>query len=195
MALGLLGSVSGFLTLISVYGMAGHDFRSGSYRVLFSRPVSVPVYYLASFLCALLAFWLVLGLAMFAFLLAEVDAWSPPVLLDLTFQFLLLGSVIFAFSRVTRLGWIVGYMFFVLGTPLRDGYPVGESWFGTLCNVVLPPSQLLQPAGRGASREISALLPSAGPEWWDMAWVGGYSLAAVAVCLILLRVVPMVWAR
>jgi len=28
-----------------------------------------------------------------------------------------------------------------------------------------------------------------------MAWVGGYSLAAVAVCLILLRVVPMVWAR
>ena len=195
MALGILQDISIFLTLIAAYGIAGNDFRTESFRVLFSRPVSVVAYYLASFLCALTAFWLVTGLAVFVYLMAEVDAWSPPVFLDLSFQFLLLGSVIFAFSRVTRLGWIVGYMFFVLGAPMREAYPASESWYGAVYNVILPPSQLLQPAGRGSARELSALLPSMGPEWWDMVWVGGYSLAALMVGLILLRVVPMVWAR
>lgn len=195
MALSTLQAVSVFLTLIAAYGTAGQDFRSGSFRVLFSRPVSVPAYYVVVFLCSLVGFWLVLALGMFTFLIAEIDAWSGPVLLDLTFQFLLLGSVIFVFSRMTRLGWIVGYMFFVLGTPMRDAYPAGETWYGTAYNVVLPPSQLLRPAGQGPSREISALLPSIGPEWWDMVWVGGYSLAALAVGVILLRVVPLVWAQ
>ena len=32
-----------FLTLVATYGLVGHDFRLGSYRSLFSKPISVPL--------------------------------------------------------------------------------------------------------------------------------------------------------
>lgn len=194
MVVGVVRGTVVFLTLVGTFGVAGQDFRSGSFRVLFARPVHSGAYYLAAFAAALLAFLTVQFLGVFVALMLELDVLSTGLVLDVTFTFLLLGSLVFAFSRLTRLGWLLAFFLFSLAQPLRQAYPAGETWYGSLYNVVLPPSHLLSPVAQHGPGAEAALITAAGPEWGAMLWLAGYTLLALGLGVALVRRLPMVWS-
>ncbi len=185
-----------FLALIATYGLIGQDFRLGYYRPMFSKPISVPLYYALLFGCATISFWLVQGLVLLALAAFGVDAWYPAVWLDMSMRFALLGTLTFAISRVTRLDWIFAVFFFSLASPLRGALPAGESIRGLLINVLFPPTQLfdLPPAAR-AEGQLSALVSSAGPEWGSVAWLTGYALICFLIGLWVTRRMPLASAE
>ena len=188
----LILTVTPFLALIAAYGLAGQDFRLGYYRALFSKPISVPMYYVLLFCCAGVAFWLVQALAMGTFAFAGVNAWDPGLALEASVRFTMLATLTFAMSRVTRLDWIFALLILSLGDPLRGAYPAGESIRGWVINVLFPPTHVLDlaPAAQQAG-QITALLPEAGPEWVSVAWLAGYALVCFGIGLLLVRKVPL----
>jgi hypothetical protein len=195
-AIGVIQAVSTFLTLIATYGLIGQDFRLGYYRSLFAKPLSSPLYYAAVFGCALAGFWLVQGFILATFGVFGVNAWDPGVALDITMSFLILGSMVFAFSRVSRLDWIFAVFFMALAGPLRNAYPAEEFFRGKIINVLFPPMHLfeLTPAARGAGQTTS-LVSDAGPEWVSLAWISGYSLVFFAIAIVLVRRLPLASAQ
>lgn len=181
-------SLSAFMTLIATYGLIGQDFRLGFYRPMFAKPVSVPLYYALLFCCAAVSFWLVQTLTLLGLAAFGINAWAPAAALEIMLRFTLLGTIIFAISRVTRLDWILALLFFTLASPLRQAYPAEESIRGWLINVFFPPTHLfdLAPAER-ASGQLSALITSAGPEWGSIAWLVGYGTIWFLIGLWLVR--------
>ncbi len=187
----VLGTMTVFVTLVAVYGLLGQDFRLGYARALFSKPISVTGYYVGLIACALLSYILVVGLVLGGFAAMGVDVWAPRPLVDLVFRFALLGSSVLLFSRLTRLDWIVGVFVYTMAGPLRQATAESDSFRKWLVDVVMPPTHLLSipPAARQAG-EMSALLPSGGPEWSAMAWVGGYAALMILVGVMLTWVMP-----
>jgi len=185
-------TLTAFLALIACYGLIGQDFRLGYYRSLFAKALSVPMYYAALFLCALLGFWLVQGVTLLGLAAFGVNGWEASVMLEMTVSFLLLGSITFAFSRASRLDWIFAFLVMSLASPLRNAYPAAESAKGWVINVLLPPMQLLElaPSARAAG-QLSALVSAAGPEWASLAWIVGYTAVCFMIGLVLTRGLPL----
>ena len=121
-----------------------------------------------------------------------INAWDPEVALEITFRFVLLGTIVFAISRVTRLDWILALLFFTLASPLRQAYPAGESVRGWLINVFFPPTQVfdLDPGPRDQD-QFSALFTSGGVDWGSVAWLVGYSSVWFLIGLWLVRRVQL----
>lgn len=189
-------SLTPFLALIATYGLIGQDFRLGYYRPMFSKPISVSLYYALLFACATTSFWLVQGLVLLALAAFGVHAWDPVVWLDMSMRFVLLGTLTFAISRVTRLDWIVAVFVFSLASPLRGALPAAESIRGLLINVLFPPTQLFTlPPGARAEGRLSALVTSAGPDWGSIGWLIGYSLICFLIGLWVTRRMPLASAQ
>lgn len=195
-AIGVMKAVSPFLTLIAMYGLIGQDFRLGYYRSIFAKPVSSPLYYVAVFGCALLGFWVVQGFMLLTFAAFGVNTWDAGVALDITMGFVVLGSMVFAFSRISRLDWIFGVLFMSLASPLRAAYPADQFFRGKIINLALPPMHLfdLTPAAR-MEGQMTALVTAAGPEWASLAWILGYSLVFFAFAIVLVRKLPLASAQ
>lgn len=172
-----IGNVTVFLTLIALYGVAGRDIRQGYYRLLYSRPLSPVAYNAASLGVALVTFLLVL--------LALVGMFSvmrEPIWLGLTplaqwaIGFVSLGSLVFVFSRFSRLDWIFAIFVFVLSGVARERWPAGESIVGVILNVLLPPT------GRS--------FVDGAPIWSHIAWELGYAGVMIVLGLVAIRYIP-----
>lgn len=191
-AVGIIIAVTPFLTLIATYGLIGQDFRLGFFRPMFAKPISVPWYYAMQFACAAVTFWLVQALILIGLAAFGINAWDPAVWLEMSLRFVLLGTLVFAISRVTRLDWIFAMLVFSLAAPLRLAYPVGESLRGWLINVLFPPTQLFDlESGARAPGQMSALITSAGPEWGSVSWIAGYALICLLIGLLAARHIPL----
>lgn len=178
---GSLSGMSAFLTLIATYSIIGEDVRRGYYRFLFAKPISPVQFYAQSFVAALIAFLTVQLMIIGVFALVVEPVWPEGVLRETSAIFVLLGSVIFALSRATRLDWLLGLTMFILGNGVRTWYPPAEFLRGKILNVLMPPSHLLEPV----------LFSPDGIDWGNVTWVGGYSAVCIAIGLSLVRFVPL----
>ena len=191
-AIQVMLSLTTFLTLVGTYGLIGQDFRLGYYRSYFAKPVPVPLYYVATFGCALLGFWTVQGLILVTLASFGVNAWDAAAALEATLSFILLGSMVLAFSRVSRLDWIFAAFLMALANPLRSAYPAAESIRGKILNVLLPPMHLfdLTPSARAAG-ETSALITGAGVEWTSLSWICVYALTFFLCAMVAVWKLPL----
>ena len=158
----LLRSSSFFLIMLATYGIIGGDVRQGNFRFLFTKPIDPVLYYAQAFLIALIAFLAAELVLIGGIALVREPVWPGRALLDTTALFFLLGSMIFALSRVSGLDWIFGMLFIVLAAPVRTRHPASESFMGKVFNVLLPPGHLFDPA----------LFSVDGVNWGHVTWVG-----------------------
>jgi hypothetical protein len=105
-------------------------------------------------------------------------------LLFVLLYFVLFGGVGFLLSAITEYDWIALGAVWSLAWLLRSFFPAGESWFGRVMDLILPPLHLL--AGAAAP-----LLTGAGIDPATYLWVVGYGAAAFAVGLLVVRYRPM----
>ncbi len=180
----LLGSTlqytSVFLTMVATYSIVGEDVRRGYFRFLFSKPINPVLYYTQAFLAAAITFLAVQLVTVGVFSVVVQPAWPGRLFLEMIALFVLLGSVIFALSRVARLDWLIGILLFILGDGVRDWYPAAESIRGKIFNVLLPPSHLFD----------DPLFAVTGVDWWHVAWIGGYAAIMFAIGLSQVRFMP-----
>jgi hypothetical protein len=174
-----LQNVLTFLVLVAAAGLVGNDVRQGFYRLLFAKPVSPTSYYAAAFGVMLTGVFVVMLLLTGLYALVATPVWPGRALADVMVRALLLGGLVFAFSRFTRLDWLLGFFVLLLGGLLRTQFPRDESAAGAVLHVLLPPDL---PA---------SLFPAAGPLWGPIAWAVGYGLLGLGAGLAAVRFVPL----
>jgi hypothetical protein len=182
--LGLLG------TLFALNGISSTDRQRGYFRFLFSKPVSVPRFYLQDFLlrfAGLLAITLVL-LGAFA-VLAGV-AFPVWAVAHVALTFMLVGGVGFLLSALTHHDGLALVGVYVGATLVRTAGAV-LGWLGRgaaatfeIVGTVLPPFHLLD-----AVR--TALATGTAPRMGDLVWVLAYGLGCFAAGLLVLRHRPL----
>lgn len=174
-----LGNVAPFLTLIATYGIVGADIRHGYYRFLFSKPLRPVAYYGLAFGVALTGFLVATTVLIGVFAVVLTPVWpAGDAFGDWVLQFLLLGALVFVFSRFTRLDWVLALFVLILGEVARGRWPAEESVLGTVLNVLLPP------------RGPPTYFPDGSPAWGDIGWTAGYAALMVALGLLAVRYVP-----
>jgi hypothetical protein len=174
-----IGNVTTFLTLIATYGIVGQDIRQGYYRFVLSKPLSPAAYYGAAFGVTLAGYLITLLVLTGVFAVVRGPVWPGlTAFANWTIGFVLIGSLVFAFSRFTRLDWIFALLVFLLGDVARRRWPAGESVWGAVLNVLLPP------AGQ------SAFSTAGHPRWGHILWLLGYAAVMVALGLLAVRYVP-----
>jgi ABC-type transport system involved in multi-copper enzyme maturation permease subunit len=176
----VIGNVSVFLILIATAGVVGTDIRQGHYRFLLCKPFSPVAYYGAAFGATLVSFLTVVVAFIGVFALVRDPVW-PGVrpFVDWSINFLLLGGLVFACSRFTRLDWLVAVAAFILGDVARNRWPASESVLGAGLNVLLPPS------GRD-----SYFADGGAAVWGHIGWAVGYAAVTIALGLLAVRYVP-----
>ena len=175
-----VGNISVFLTLIATAGVIGTDVRHGYYRFLLCKPFSPVAYYGAAFGATLLSFLTVVLVFTGVFAVVRDPVW-PGVrpFASWSITFLLLGGLVFACSRFTRLDWLVAVAAFILGDVARNRWPAAESVLGGVLNILLPPS------GRS-----SYFADSGAALWGPIAWALGYAAVMIALGLLAVRYAP-----
>ncbi|HET7550302.1 MAG TPA: hypothetical protein VFK04_03370 [Gemmatimonadaceae bacterium] len=170
--------------LIAVNGIVSGDRKHRYYRLLFSKPISAPRYYAQAFLVSLFGTLAATLLVLVAFraIFGAIPIWGS--LHFVLLYFLLFGGVGFLLSAITEYDWIALGVVWSLAWLLRSWFPAGESWFGRVVNVLLPPLQLL--AGAAAP-----FLGGAGIDTHSRLWAVGYGVAALATGLLVVRFRPM----
>ena len=169
-----------FLTMVATYGIIGEDVRRGYSRFLFSKPINPVLYYTQAFLAAAITFLAVQLVMVGVFSVVVQPAWPGRLFLEMIVIFVLLGSVIFALSRVARLDWLIGMVWVILGGGVRGWAPAAESIKGKIFNVLLPPSHLFD----------DPLFAATGVDWWLVAWAGGYAAIMFTIGLSQVRFMP-----
>lgn len=173
---GYLRGTAPLLALVAAYGVVGQDMRQGYYRFLFSKPVSPVAYYALAFIAAALTYTVVEIILNGVFSILVTPTWAVQALFDALVEFVVLGGVVFAFSRLTRLDWLLALLTFALGDFARRRYPPHDSWVGAVLNVLFPPSR------------AGTYFPSgAAPDWGAIAWALGYGLAMLIIGLAAVR--------
>ena len=171
------------LTLVAINGVVAADRRSGHYRLLFSKPVSVAGYYAQAWV-ALLAAVLAAGLALAALFAVAVRPTAPTTLLAmLGLAFALLGSLGFLLSTVTRFDWLGLGAIWIASAQAHLAWGDAGGWRGAL-RLLLPPVHLLESAH--ASLRAGAL-----PDGRSLLWLVGYGAACFVLALVVVRRRPL----
>ena len=174
-----LHGVSPFLTLVATYGIIDQDVRHGYYRFLLAKPISPVGYYAASFVVSLASFLVIMLLLIGFVAIARGPVWpGGHAVADLTLEFLLLGALVFAFSRFTRVDWVFGIAVLVTGSAVRTRWPPDESALGAVLNVAFPPDR------------PGSFFPRGTPDWPGISWTLGYAAVALTVGLLAVRFMP-----
>ena len=179
----LAGLIPTVATLLAVQGIVSADRRSGHYRLLFSKPVSVAGYYAQAFLANLAG--VLLGvLALVGLFVLLVRPMSPlPVLAGALVVYLAMGTLGLLLSALTRLDWIVLVLVWA-GAGLAQGAWVGAAGWRWVLAQLLPPvrrvGELQSAVHGGAPLDAGAL-----------GWVLGYAVLCFALALVVLRRRPL----
>lgn len=182
---GSLGAAAAFGVLVGAYGLLGEDIRRGYFRVLFAKPVSPVWYYTQSLVGAALAYLAALVAVVGVFAVFRTPVWPGRELAEFGLGFLLVGSIIFALSRFTRLDWIFGFTMWIMGDMVRSALPASESLRGKIANVVLPPTHLLE----------GGVVTVYGIDWGAMLWLVSYAGLWIVAGLAAVRFLPLGSAR
>ena len=170
--------------LVGVNGIISSDRKHHYYRLLFSKPVSTSRYYAQAFLVSLAGTLLATLLVLAAFALCFGSVPVARALLFVLLYFVLFGGVGFLLSAITSYDWIALGVVWSLAWLLRAFFPPGESWYGRVLDIFLPPLHLLAGAAAPLLGGVSIGLSAS-------AWIVGYGAAAVAIALLVVRYRPM----
>ncbi|HEY8164322.1 MAG TPA: hypothetical protein VIF83_02090 [Gemmatimonadaceae bacterium] len=179
----VLPQVSFITSFIVLNGLVSTDRIRGYYRFLFSKPVSVPVYYAQAFLVSFLGYCTV-----FTILLALFVAFVKPIMPFGTLAFgalvfLSLGGIAFFISSLFRRDWIV------LSVVLAGTWIMG-SWWGQKGGIRQAFVQLLPPLGK-LTGQMDGLVNRGTANPADVFHVLGYSALFFAAGLIVLHRRPI----
>ena len=170
--------------LVGVNGLISSDRKHHYYRLLFSKPVSASRYYAQAFLVSLAGTLLATLLVLAAFAQCFGTLPVARALLFVTLYFALFGGVGFLLSAITSYDWIALGVVWSLAWLLRAFFPPGESWYGRVLDILLPPLHLLAGAAAPLLGGVSIGLSAS-------VWIVGYGVAAVAIALLVVRYRPM----
>lgn len=167
---------SGLFTLVATFGIVGGDQRQAFYRFLFAKPVSPVAYYALAFCAAGVTFVLVNLLMLGIVALFVTPFWNGAALLDAVVEFVLVGALVFALSRFTRLDWLLALFVMGIASFLRSRFPPHASALGAVLNVVFPPTgtETYFPGGTH-------------PAWGALAWALGYAAVMLGLGLAAVR--------
>lgn len=183
---GTINAMVAFLIMVATYSVIGEDMRRGHFRLLFSKPISPVTYYVQALVAAWIGFALTLLVVIGVFAVVREPVWPTDALVDAHMAFLLLGGIVFGLSRFTRLDWVVGLLLMIFGEVFRDAWPAGESLWGKVLNIVMPPSHL----------DIVDYFPATGGfEIGPALWIVCYAGVFIVLGLAAVRFVPMGSAR
>ena len=179
----LLAMIPAVLTLLAVQGVVSADRRSGHYRLLFSKPVSVAGYYGQAF-AVNLAGVLLGALALAGLHALLVRPVSPLPLLVLTLLvYLSMGSLGLLLSALTRLDWFVLVLLWAGAGLAQQAWGSAAGWRLVLIRA-LPPA--------GALQELQAAVRTSAPlDAGHLAWVLGYAALCFLLALVVLRHRPL----
>ena len=169
--------------VIATIGIASRDRRFGYYRLFFSRPVPVGIYYGWAFVVNGAGFMVMSAAlaAMFLWLVGPIPSYSFVWLLLLSYLFL--GGIVLLLSVLWREDlflFIATYAASAMSWDvLSSDRP--KSWLG----VVRPILSLLPPVHRQAELMMAASFGGIPPS--DVWWIGGYGTACLILAFIVLR--------
>lgn len=170
--------------LIGVNGIISSDRKHHYYRLLFAKPISAPRFYAQAFLVSLVGTLVATLIVLGTFTAIFGPISTAGSLVFVLLYFVLFGGVGFLLSAVTSYDWIALGVVWSLAWLLRSFFPAGESWYGRMIDLVLPPLHLL--AGGAAP-----LVAGGGIGLSACAWVVGYGAAAFVLGLLVVRYRPM----
>ena len=175
----LLVQVPFICAFIALNGIVSTDRKSGYFRFLFAKPVSIPAYYAQLFAVYFVGFLAVCAvfLALFGVFLRPVPVSGP--LLFCALVFLSFGGIAFLVSTLFRHDWPILAAIFLGSTVLYSLWRFEEGW-KRLVLAVLPPIYNLP----GMASEITG---GTTPEVNDLLHLLGYSLACFIAGLVILR--------
>lgn len=172
-------------TFLLVSGIVATDREKQHYRFLFSKPLSVPVYYGVRGLVFALCFVLLIGgiAALFSWLVLPVSI--PAAMKAAAIYVALLGGLGFLASSLTNRDGLLVVVVFALSSILQQTEPSGQlpGWVAQVSHV-LPPAV-------AADGLRSAILAGREVETDKLRLVLGYSAGMIAAALLLLRRLPI----
>lgn len=186
------GELAYFLVILVVVGMVAESRRSGTYRFVFSKPVSMPAYYAQQYVIwglGMVAVDLLIAAAL-TLALGPVAPWG--LVSYHLLAYVLIGGLTFFFSTFFRHDW-AGVVGMVVTADLLLVYWNPPSNAQQIILALLPPMKALHSlqgpllAGSGV-HDLGPLAPLAGatPALSDAALVIGYGLLFLVAGLVIL---------
>lgn len=178
----VLSQVSFILAFITLNGIVSTDRKMGYYRFLFSKPVSIPAYYVQLFFVYFVGFLAAIAilLGLFAFFTEPVDLVRP--LLFCALVYLSLGGIAFLISTLFRHDWPILAGIFLGSAILHSMWQYREGWRRMVLSI-LPPLYRL-------TDELPNIVNRRGVDTNDVLWLLGYSAICFAAGLYVLRKRP-----
>jgi hypothetical protein len=170
-------------TLLAVQGVVAADRRSGHYRLLFSKPVSVAGYYTQAFAASLVG--VLLGVLVLVGLFALLVRPMPPLplLANALVVYLAMGSLGLLLSALTRLDWFLLVLIWAGAGLVQSAWADAAGWRWLLAH-------LLPPVHRVG--ELQAAVHGGGPlDPGALGWVLGYAAVCFGLALVVLRRRPL----
>jgi ABC-type multidrug transport system permease subunit len=167
--------------LLSINRIVSADRTMGYYRLLFSKPVSVSLYYAQRYVITLVGLLLCVALLCGIAVACGVALPVFSILAYVTILYLSLGGVGFLLSVITRFDWTL-LLAIWYGSELLF-LQFGERRWHAVLNV-LPPSRLVEPVR-------DALLRGDMPSGGALAWLVGYGVACLIAGILLLERRPL----
>lgn len=173
-----------FVVLLAVNGIISNDRKSGAYRLLFARPISIGRFYAQAFVVNWIGAMLVTGVMLVAFSMAVHPVAPGGLFAFVSLYYVALGGLGFLFSSVARLDWTLMAGALAAAVLARAVWPPEASWYGRVLDVVLPPLHRVGEVG-------TALVGGADVPATTVLWLAAYGTAAFVLGLVVLRVRAM----
>jgi ABC-type transport system involved in multi-copper enzyme maturation permease subunit len=178
----ILTQVGFILPFITLNGIVSTDRKMGYYRFLFSKPVSIPAYYVQLFIVYFIGF-----LAATLILLGAFSIFAHPVnpfrpLLYCALVYLSLAGIAFLISSLFRYDWPILAGVFLGSAILHSMWQGYEGWRRMIL-AVLPPIYKL-------TGLIGPILNRGEVDTNDILWLLGYSAICFAAGLVVLQKRP-----
>lgn len=178
----VLSQVSFILAFITLNGIVSTDRKLGYYRFLFSKPVSIPAYYVQLFVVYFVGFLAAIAilLGLFAFFTSPIDVIRP--LLFCALVYLSLGGIAFLISTLFRYDWPILAGIFLGSAILYQMWQFREGWRRMVLSVLPPVYRLTE--------VLPNIVNQRPVDTNDILWLLGYSAICFAGGLYVLRKRP-----
>ena len=175
----VLSQVTFILAFITLNGIVSTDRKLGYFRFLFSKPVSIPAYYVQLFFVYFIGFLAAVAilLGVFTFFTAPIDLIRP--LLFCALLYLSLGGIAFLISTLFHYDWPILAGIFLGSAILHSMWQYREGWRRMVLSILPPVYRLTE--------QLPNIINRRGVETNDVLWLLGYSAICFAAGLFVLR--------
>lgn len=170
-------------SFVALNGIVSNDCKSGYYRFLFSKPVSIPAYYAQQLGIYFVGFMAIMALLLGAFAVFVYPLSPVGPLMYCALVFLSLSGIAFLISSLFRFDWPILAGVFLGSLLLNSIWQYSEGW-RKLVLAFLPPLNKL-------TSLLGTILDRGTVETNDVLWLLGYSLVCFLAGLFVLRHRPV----